>query len=307
MKVLVTGGAGYIGSVVVKKLLDEGHFVVVVDNLSKGKKELVDSRAKLYDKDLTEDLSGVFSNKIDAVIHFAAYKAVEESMVNAVKYSDNIIGYLNLLKYCVRNNVKKFIFSSTAAVYEEMDGPLTESSPTNPANFYGFTKLEIEKTLSWYNKINDLSYISLRYFNVAGDYLSFIDPEAKNVFPILAETVIGKREKFIIYGDDYPTFDGTCIRDYIHIEDLVDAHILALKSSFDGILNLGSENGYSVKQLVDSFKEISGKDFTVEIGDRRVGDPATVIASCKKAKEVLNWQPKHPLKDMVQSTLLAYR
>ena len=225
MKILVTGGAGYIGSVAVKTLIEKGHEVSVVDNLSKGKKELVSEKAKFFQKDLTDNLDEVFNEPYDAVIHFAAYKAVEESMNDAVKYSDNISGTINLLNYMVKNKVKKMIFSSTAAVYGDFDEPLTEDCETNPVNFYGFSKLKCEEIIGWYNKIHGIEYTNLRYFNVAGDVLGYVDPDAKNVFPIIMEVINGKRDRFCIFGDDYNTPDGTCLRDYIHIQDLVDAHV----------------------------------------------------------------------------------
>lgn len=307
--ILVTGGAGYIGSIAVKRLLDSGNSVIVVDNLSKGKKELVDSRAKFYELDLVKKckLREVFEeNKIDSIIHFAAYKSVEESMSNPIKYSDNISGTINLLNLAAEFEVKKFIFSSTAAVYGDSEEALTEDSPTKPVNYYGFTKLECERIIEWYGKLRGLNYICLRYFNVAGDELGYVDPDAKNVFPIVVDK-INKKEAFTIFGDDYSTRDGTCIRDYIDVRDLVEAHILAVESDFKGILNLGSGEGYSVKELVESFKEVSGVDFEVITEGRRAGDPAKVIASNKKAREVLGWEPKHDLKDMVKSTLEAYR
>jgi len=312
MNILVTGGAGYIGSACVKELVNLGFNVFVVDNLSKGKRELIDCSAKFYEIDLTKraDLEKVFlENKIDAVIHFAAYKAVEESMENAVKYSDNIIGAINLLNCMVKFNTKRIIFSSTAAVYgmpktEKVD----ENTETKPINFYGFTKLEIEKILEWYNKIHKIEYIALRYFNVAGDAnLNYVDPNAKNIFPIIMEVLTGKREKLLVFGDDYETKDGTCIRDYIDINDLVDAHILALNSKYCGIINLGSGNGYSVKELIRIFEEVSGKTIPFEIAGRRAGDSACLIASNFKAKEILCWFPKRTLKQMVESTYLAYK
>ena len=199
--ILVTGGAGFIGSVAVKTLLSNGYSVVVVDNLSKGKKDLVDSKAKFYELDLVDDLSKVFEeNKIDAVIHFAAYKAVEESMENAVKYSSNITGTINLLNRMVEHNVKKIIFSSSAAVYGEEKGVISEDNETNPCNYYGFTKLECEKIIEWYGKVYGIGYVSLRYFNVAGDGgLKYMDPDAKNIFPIIMEVLVGKREKVVVF------------------------------------------------------------------------------------------------------------
>lgn len=311
MKILLTGGAGYIGSAAGKLLIEKGHEVIVVDNLSKGKKELIDSKAKFYHIDLTnkQELSNVFSeNKIDVIIHFAAYKAVEESMENAVKYSDNIAGTINLLNLMVEFNVKKIIFSSTAAVYEPIDTPLNEESKTNPINFYGFTKLESENIIKWYSKIHNLQYIIFRYFNVAGDMgLKYVDPDAKNIFPIIMNVLNGKEEKLTIFGTDYPTKDGTCIRDYIDMEDLVKAHILALNINSNETINLGSGKGYSVKELIETFNKIAGKEIRCDYGSKRKGDPVSVLTSIDKAKKILNWVPEKTLQDMVKSTYGAYK
>lgn len=308
-KILVCGGAGYIGSVCVKRLLDCGFNVCVIDNLNKGIRRLVDSRADFFEGDLTdrEFLKKIFEdNDFDCVIHFAAYKAAGESMKDGIKYSDNIVGAVNLLNSMVRANVKRIIFSSSAGVYGESEGVVGEEDLTNPINFYGFTKLEIERILEWYKKIYDLDYIALRYFNVAGDELSYIDPAAENVFPIIMEVIKGEREKFNIFGDDYDTKDGTCVRDYIDVRDLVDAHILAIDSDYVGILNLGSGEGYTVRELVDSFKRISGVNFNVEVGSRREGDPGKLIASNERVKKILGWKPKYDIDDMISSTIKAY-
>ncbi len=312
MKVLVTGGAGYIGSVAVKALLEKNYDVVVIDNLSKGKKELVDEKAKFYEVDLVDkkELEKVFQeNKIDAVIHFAAYKAVGESMENASKYSHNLTGTINLLDCMVKHNVKKMIFSSSAAVYGMPDKTvIDENTPLAPINYYGFTKLECEKIIEWYHKIHNINYINLRYFNVAGDAgLSYVDPEAENIFPIIMEVVTGKRENLVIFGKDYNTEDGTCIRDYIDVSDLVDAHILALNTDYNGPINLGTGKGFSVKQLVNAFTEVTGKMVKHEYGGRREGDPAALTASNDKAKKILEWAPKTPIKEMIRTTYQAYK
>lgn len=312
MRCLVTGGAGYIGSAAVKALIKKDHEVIVVDNLSKGKKELIDEKAKFYNVDLAdkEGLSKVFSeNKIDVVVHFAAYKAVGESMQNAAKYSDNIIGTTNLLNLMVKNNVPKIIFSSSACVYgEAKEIPITEDSPIQkPDNYYGYTKMACEHMIKWYSKVHRIKYISLRYFNVAGDAgLHYIDPEAENVFPILIEALTGKREKFIVFGDDYNTRDGTCIRDYIDVNDLVEAHVLALSLDENNIINLGSSNGVSVMELVRLTEEVTGKKLNCEIGPRRKGDIAVSIASNEKAKKLMAWEPKRSIKEMIKSTYDAY-
>jgi UDP-glucose 4-epimerase len=309
MDILVTGGAGYIGSVAVKKLIVDGHNVTVIDNLSKGNINLVDSKANFIKSDLNDliNLDLIFSkNKFDAVIHFSAYKAVEESMKNAVKYSDNITGIINLLNCMVKYNVNKIIFSSSAAVYGMKNGVIDENATLEPINFYGYTKKAMEEIISWYNKIYGIKYIALRYFNVAGDVLGYIDPDAQNIFPIIAEVIKGDRDLLKIFGNDYNTPDGTCIRDYIDVQDLVNAHILALKCSFIGPINLGNGKGYSVKELVDAFSEVSGQNINFKYVERRSGDPEKLIASNKLAKEVLKWEPCVSLKDMVKSCLQAY-
>lgn len=311
MKILVTGGAGYIGSAFVKLAVQDNE-VIVLDNLSKGKIELVDKKAKFYHADLTNKLAleKIFSeNKIDAVVHFAAYKAVGESMKDAVKYSGNIAGTMNLLNAMVKFNVNKIVFSSSAAVYGlPKEDVANEETKLEPINFYGFTKLECERIIEWYNQVHKINFICLRYFNVAGDAgLKYQDPEAENVFPIIMETISGKRKEFTIFGEDYNTSDGTCVRDYIHINDLVQAHLLAIKSNYNGPINLGTGNGFSVKSLVEEFIKITGKKFPYKFGPRRAGDPACLVASNKKAKEILGWQPKFTIQEMIKSTFDAYK
>ncbi len=308
--ILVTGGAGYIGSATVKKLLDNGNFVIVVDNLSKGDKKLVDSRAKFYHLDLTnkEDLKNVFSsNKIDAIIHFAAYKSVEESMTNTSKYIDNISGTINLLNLMVEYNISKIVFSSTAAVYGNPNYlPIDELHSTIPINFYGFTKLECEKIIEWYSKIHGIKFVNLRYFNVAGDAgLNYFDKDARNVFPILMDSLVNNKT-FAIFGNDYDTYDGTCVRDYIDINDLIEAHIQSLEITSNHTINLGTSHGISVLELVNCCQEISGKKIKCVMGKRRLGDSATIIASNNLAKKILDWEPKKKVEDMVKSTYNAY-
>ena len=312
MKILVTGGAGYIGSACVKKLVEDGCEVIVVDNLSKGKKELVDEKAVFYKGDLVDVifLEKVFKdNKVDAVIHFAAYKAVGESMENPAKYADNIAGTINLLDLMVKYDVKKIIFSSSAAVYGEPEySPIDEEHRLMPINYYGFTKQKCEEIIDWYSRLKGIVGISLRYFNVAGDAgLNYIDPEAENIFPIIMEVFTGVREKLVVFGKDYETRDGTCIRDYIDINDLVDAHILALDLGESTVINIGSEKGTSVKELVDGFEKEWGKKLNWEYGPRRSGDPAKLTASAKKAKELIDWKASRDINDMIKSTVRAYR
>lgn len=312
MKILVTGGAGYIGSAAVKALLDSDHQILVVDNLSKGKKELVDSRATLVVGDLVDKVfinKAFKENKIEAVMHFAAYKAAGESMELPVKYSDNIIGFTNLLNAMVEHDVGKIIFSSTAAVYGEPQYiPIDEKHPTDPQNFYGYTKLAGENLLKWYSDLKGIAGISLRYFNIAGDAgYNYIDPEAQNVFPIIMEVLAGAREKFIVFGDDYDTADGTCIRDYIGINDLVEAHIKALDLNQTEIINIGTSRGVSVLELVNEFSKAYGQEVLYEIGSRRDGDVAKLTASYDKAKKLLGWEPTESLQDMIESTIKAYQ
>jgi len=309
--ILVTGGAGYIGSAAVKELIEKKFNVLVADNLSKGDLGIVDKKAKFFKVDLTdkEELEKIFKNyKIDSVMHFAAYKAVGESMENPEKYFDNIQGTINLLELMANYEVKKIIYSSSAAVYGLPNyTPVDENHPTKPTNYYGFTKKVCEELIEWYSKIYNLSYICLRYFNVAGDALNYIDPGAENVFPILMEAIFGKREKFCIFGKDYDTRDGTCIRDYIDVKDLVKAHISALNVDKNEIINLGTSIGVSVKELVSLVKEVTGADFKVEIAGKRKGDVSELIASNEKAKKLLNWSPETNVKEMISSTYKAYK
>lgn len=310
-RILVTGGAGYIGSAFVKLAISKDYEVVVVDNLSKGKIDLVDKKSKFCQLDLIDmaKLEEVFKeNEFDAIVHFAAYKAVGESMENAVKYSGNIVGTINLLNLMIKYKINKIVFSSSAAVYgipkkEVVD----EEDITKPINFYGFTKLECEKIIEWYGQIYGIKYLNLRYFNVVGDAgLKYQDPKAENVFPIFMDVITGKREKFTICGDDYDTRDGTGVRDYIDINDLVEAHLLALESAYDGVINLGTGNGISVRELIEGFVRVSGKNFRVEAGPRRAGDSACLVASNKKANEILGWQPKRSISEMIKSTYESY-
>jgi UDP-glucose 4-epimerase len=292
MQILVTGGAGYIGSAAVKKLIEEGHAVVVVDNLSKGLKQLVDAKAIFYEGDVTDNrfVDEIFSNhKFDAVMHFAGYKAVGESMKDPTKYSQNMIGTITLLNAMVKHNVMKIIFSSSAAVYGEPQYvPVDEEHPTNPTSYYGFTKLECERIIEWYGKTRGIIGICLRYFNVVGDAgLNYVDPAPENILPIIQEVLNGKREKLIVFGKDYPTRDGTCVRDYVDINDLVRAHVLALGLEKSEIINLGTSCGVTVLELIRKIETETGKQIPFVFGPRREGDPAVVIASCEKAKKLL--------------------
>lgn len=304
MKVLVTGGAGYIGSHAVKVLLDRGYEVVVVDNLETGHKESVDSKAKLYVGDIADSkfMDKVFAeNDIKGVIHFAAYSLVGESMTNPHKYYENNVSKTNhLLESMVRNNVKNIVFSSTAATYGEPEKtPIVETDPQVPTNVYGQTKLAMEQMIAWYGKIHGLNNVALRYFNVAGAIHDGSIGEAHNpethLIPIILQVANNKRAKLSVYGNDYPTKDGTCIRDYIHILDLCDAHVLALEYLFNGnpsdVFNLGSGEGFTVYEMVEAARKVTGHPIPLEVTPRRAGDPAVLIASSAKARKVLNWNP----------------
>ncbi len=305
MKVLVVGGAGYIGSHAVKQLLQAGYEVVVVDNLETGYRQAVPKDVPFYEVDIKNQvaLDEVFKKEnIEGVIHFAANSLVGESMVKPLKYyNNNVYGTQVLLETMLNNNVKHIVFSSTAATYGEVEVmPITENVATNPTNTYGETKLAIEKMMKWTNKAHDLNYMCLRYFNVAGADVSGEIGEAHNpethLIPLILQVPLGKREHISIFGTDYPTPDGTCIRDYIHVTDLVNAHILALEYLLKGgksdICNLGSNNGYSVLEMIEAAREVTGHIVPAKIEERRSGDPAKLIASSEKAKALLGWTPQ---------------
>ena len=311
MKILVTGGAGYIGSVTVKLLLDNGHIVTTIDNLHKGKRELIDKRATFYKLDIINLPTlekKLKDQKFDVIMHFAALKDAGESMLNPELYQDNIKGIMNLLKIAKKLKVKQFIFSSSAAVYGEPKTKIiNENHICDPSNFYGYTKLAGEHLLEWSRKLNKIEYVALRYFNVAGDGgLNYVDPNAKNIFNVIGE-VLCKRKKILeIFGGDYNTLDGTGIRDYIHVSDIADAHIKALKVKNSHIINLGSEKGYSVLEIVKMFEKVSSKKIPYKMIKRRPGDVATLVATSGKAKDILGWIPQRGLKEMVESTWTAY-
>jgi len=303
--ILVTGGAGYIGSHVVKDLLQKNFKVVVLDNFSRGHKEAI--LTPFFEKvDLRDrvELRKVFEKyDIDAVMHFAALSTVGDSMKDPGKYyENNILGGLNLLEMMKDFGVRYFIFSSTAAVYGEPKViPIPEEHPKNPTNVYGSSKLMFEDILKWYDNIYGIKYVSLRYFNAAGaDLEGEIGEDHRpetHLIPIVLQTALGHREFVEIYGVDYPTSDGTCIRDYIHVLDLSEAHILALEALFEGmeskVYNLGNERGYSVREVINIAEKVVGKKIPVREGPRRAGDPAVLIASSEKIKKELNWTPKY--------------
>lgn len=305
MNTLVTGGAGYIGSHTVKALKKKGYFTVVYDNLSTGHEYAAKGDAfvkgDIFDSDLLSNIIKKYN--IDSIIHFAAYSIVGESMENPKKYYiNNVEGTLNLLNTMLDNNINNIVFSSTAAVYGEPKIiPITEDCPKNPTNVYGKTKLIIENILEDYSKAYGLKYIALRYFNACGaDPIGDIgedhNPET-HLIPLVLQTCAGKRKSIKIFGQDYPTKDGTCIRDYIHVNDLANAHILAIQSLSNGhksdVYNLGNGNGFSVKEIIDTAEKVTRIKINKEIADRRSGDPAILIASSDKIKKDLGWKPKY--------------
>lgn len=315
MSILVTGGAGYIGSHTVYKLIEEGRDVVIIDSLETGHIEAVHPKARFYKGDIRdkEFLNSVFSKEhIDAVIHFAANSLVGESMKNPLKYYDNnLYGTKVLLSSMIENNINKIVFSSTAATYGEPEKyPIEETDKTEPTNTYGETKLSMEKMFKWTEVAHGLKYVSLRYFNACGAHASGEIGEAHNpethLIPLILQVPNGKREFISIFGNDYNTEDGTCIRDYIHVTDLAKAHILAVDYLLAGnksdIFNLGNGKGFSVKQVIDVARKVTGFDIPEVIADRREGDPAILIASSKKAKEILGWKPEHDtLEEIISS------
>lgn len=304
MNILVCGGAGYIGSHMVAYLLESGHDVVILDNLQTGHKDSL-LGGKFYIGDLKDNkiLDKVFTeNKIDAVIDFAANSLVGESVENPLKYFDNnISSTIKLLEAMNKHNVEYIVFSSTAATYGEPENiPILEQDKTFPTNPYGESKLAVEKILKWCDKAYNIKYTALRYFNACGAHINGKigedhKPES-HLIPIILQTALGKREKIMIFGDDYDTKDGTCVRDYVHVSDLASAHLLALKRLKNGgesqIYNLGNGKGFSVKEVVDVARKVTGINIKAEIAERRAGDPATLIASSEKAIKELGWEPK---------------
>lgn len=306
MKILVTGGAGYIGSHTVHELVRENNDVIVYDNLSKGHESAVPRGVKLVKGDIRkrELLAGVLrDNNIEAVVHFAADSLVGESMQQPSKYyHNNIVATLALLDTMRECCVNKIVFSSTAAVYGEPDEwPITENMQTCPTNVYGRTKLVIEGMLADFAEAYGLKYVSLRYFNAAGAHLDGVIGEDHNpethLIPLILKTALGQRNSIDIYGTDYLTNDGTCVRDYIHVTDLAAAHVLALKHLVSGgepkVYNLGSQTGFSVREVIDQVKAITGVDFKVCDVERRAGDPAVLVASSAKIRAELGWKPLH--------------
>ena len=315
MAILVLGGAGYIGSHTVYELIEAGKQVVIADNLETGHIEAVHPKAKFYQGDIRDRafVDSVFDNEqIDGVIHFAANSLVGESMTNPLKYYDNnLCGTKVLLESMVAHGIDKIVFSSTAATYGEPERvPILETDRTEPTNCYGETKLSMEKMFKWTGLAHGLRFVSLRYFNACGAHVSGKIGEAHNpeshLIPLILQVPNGKRDFISIFGDDYDTKDGTCIRDYIHVTDLAQAHILAMDYLMNGgesnIFNLGNGVCFTVKEVIDTAREVTGHPIPAKTTPRRAGDPAQLIASSEKARRVLGWHPEHAdLREIIET------
>jgi UDP-glucose 4-epimerase len=324
MNILIIGGAGYIGSHVAREFIDQGDTVAVFDNLSSGLRENLFSESIFIHGDIlnyTELLracrSGIQGNSYEAIIHLAAFKAAGESMLRPEKYSvNNINGTINILNAAAETGIKNIVFSSSAAVYGEPKYlPIDEKHPTNPTNYYGFTKLEIERFMGWYDTLKGIHFASLRYFNAAGydadGRIKGLEQNPANLLPVIMETACGIRKELKIFGNDYNTTDGTCVRDYIHVSDLATGHTAALdyilKNNKSLIVNLGSETGNSVLEIIEASRRITGKDIPAKITDRRQGDPAILTASAEKARELLRWSAKYSsMESLIKTTWKAY-
>jgi UDP-glucose 4-epimerase len=321
MNVLVIGGAGYIGSHVVKALLDRGESITVFDNLSSGLRENIFPETEFVHGDILDKskvLEVMGRQKYDAVIHLAALKAAGESMEIPGTYAENNIGgTIHIVNSIVEKGIDTLVFSSSAAVYGEPEYiPVDEAHPTNPTNFYGFTKLEIERFLHWYESLKGLRFAALRYFNAAGydvnGVVRGLERTPANLLPVIMETAVGKRDILQIFGDDFDTRDGTGIRDYIHVTDLADAHLLALdyikEKKRSLTVNVGSEEGISVLEMLEAARKISGKQIPSKIVGRREGDPARLIASSKKAQELLGWKARYSdVETLVRTSWEVYK
>lgn len=314
MKVLIIGGAGYIGSHVVKEMMKAGHKVTVFDNLSSGLRcNLFPENDFIYGNILIpQDLEKAFEKGFDAFVHLAAFKAAGESMIEPEKYSvNNITGTINIMNAAVKYGCKKMIFSSSAAVFGAPEYlPIDEEHPKNPENYYGFTKLEIERFMAWYDQLKGMRFAALRYFNAAGydpdGEIRGLEQNPANLLPRVMEVAAGMKSGMKVFGTDYDTRDGTCIRDYVHVTDLARAHVMALdyiaKNDKSLTVNLGTEKGTTVKEIIDAARRITGKAIPSEDVERRPGDPACLYATSKRAKELLGWEPKYSDVDTLVST-----
>lgn len=313
MKILVTGGAGYIGSIAAAELIRAGHHVVVFDNLYQGHREAVHPDAAFVEGDLrdTDAVARLFAEHrgIDGIMHFASYTLVGESMQFPLKYlRDNLVAGANLLEQAVAHDVGRFILSSTANLFDDPEKmPIQPDERIIPGSPYGESKYFLERALHWFNRIYGLKYACLRYFNAAGDTPDRgedHDPEY-HLIPIVLEVALGKRDKLVVFGNDYPTKDGTCVRDYIHVLDLAQAHILAMEALDQlGVrkYNLGNGNGFSILEVIQTAQEVTGRDIRYEFGPRRAGDPAVLIASSDQIRAELGWQPHYPRLDQIISS-----
>jgi UDP-glucose 4-epimerase len=299
VKLLVTGGAGYVGSVCAARLVEAGHEVVVLDDLSTGHADAVPAGARFVEGDLAVVAGEVLAEGFDGVVHCAAKSLVGESMADPAKYwQGNVVTSLRLLDAMREHGTPRLVFSSTAATYGEPEQvPIAETAPTRPTNTYGATKLAIDHAITSYAAAHGLAGVSLRYFNVAGAHGSSGERHAveTHLIPIVLQVVLGQREQVQIFGEDWPTEDGTCVRDYIHVTDLADAHLLALEQAVAGehrIYNLGNGTGFSVKQVIDTCREVTGHPIPAVVAPRRAGDPAVLVASSERARTDLGWKPE---------------
>jgi len=319
MKVLLFGGAGYIGTHVALAFLKRGDKVGIYDNLSSGLRSNVPDKAEFFEGDILDRkrVAEVLSRGWDVAVHLAAFKAAGESMVKPEKYSENnITGSLILITECINNGCKNFILSSSAATYGEPQYlPIDEKHPQRPENYYGYTKLAIEENLSWYSKLKGLNYAALRYFNAAGydtnGEMTGLERNPANLLPVIMEVAIGARKEIGIFGTDYDTPDGTCIRDYVHVSDLADAHVMAAdyisQKNVNLVVNLGSENGISVREMVETARRITGQPIPSKDCPRRLGDPAKLVASSSLAHEKLGWSAKKSdVETLISSTWNVY-
>ena len=320
MKVLVIGGAGYIGSHVAREFLDQGHQVTVFDNLSSGVRENLFPDGEFIEGDIREaaQITAAMQGGFDGVVHLAACKHVGESMTDPGKFAvNNISGTINILNAMVEAGLDKIVFSSSASVFGEPKYvPLDEAHDTNPESFYGFTKLDIERLMAWYDKLKGLKFAALRYFNASGydvrGRITGLEHDTCNLIPILMEVAVGTREKAYVFGTDYDTRDGSCIRDFIHVNDLATAHVMALEKMCAGgtseIYNLGTETGSSVLEILELARKVTGHPIPAEMSERRPGDPSNLVAASRKITRDLGWKAAHSdLQTILESTWQAYR